>query len=261
MKTVILCGGKGRRLDQETEFKPKPLVLIGGKPILWHIMKIYSHQGFKDFILCLGYKGNMIKEYFLNLEEMSNDFLLDLRNRDKFILNNNSVTYLEARIYFIDTGLESLTGTRITRIKKYIGEDEDFFFTYGDGVADVDLKELYEYHKKMGKVATLTSVNPVYWFGLVELEDGIVRKFDEKPDMKDLINGGFMVLNRKIFDYLSEDENCALEQEPLRRLAQEGQLAAYQHKGFWKSMDNQKDVDELNKIYKQGAPWEIWKRI
>jgi len=257
MKTVILCGGKGRRLDQETEFKPKPLVLIGGKPILWHIMKIYSHQGFKDFIVCLGYKGNMIKEYFLNLDEMSNDFLLDLRNGRKSFLSDNS--HLEAKIYFINTGLESMTGARIARIKKHIGEDEDFFLTYGDGVADVDLSKLYEYHKKMGKIATITSVNPVYWFGLVELENGIVTRFDEKPDMKDLINGGFMVLNRRIFDYLSEEANCVLEQEPFRRLAQDGQLAAYQHKGFWKSMDNQKDIDELNRICKQGAPWEIWK--
>jgi glucose-1-phosphate cytidylyltransferase len=256
MKTVILCGGKGRRLDRETEFKPKPLVNVGNKPILWHIMKIYSHQGFKDFILCLGYKGELIKEFFLNLDEMSNDFLLDLSSGKKMVFNRNG--FLDARIYFIDTGLESMTGARIARIKKYIGEDEDFFLTYGDGVADIDLKKLYDYHKKMGKIATITSVNPVYWFGLVEIEDGIVSRFDEKPDMKDLINGGFMVFNRKVFDYLSEKENCVLEQEPLRRLTQDNQLAAYQHKGFWKSMDNQKDVDELNRIYKQGAPWETW---
>jgi glucose-1-phosphate cytidylyltransferase len=258
MKTVILCGGKGRRLDQETEFKPKPLVIIGDRPILWHIMKIYSHQGFKDFILCLGYKGESIKEYFLNLDEMSNDFLLDLSSGKKSVFTNNGS--LDARIYFIDTGLESMTGARIARIKKYIGEDEDFFLTYGDGVADIDLKKLYDYHKRMGKIATITSVNPVYWFGLVELEDGIVRRFDEKPDMKDLINGGFMVFNREIFDYLSEEEGCVLEQEPMKRLTQEGQLAAYLHKGFWKNMDNQKDADELNMIYKKGAPWEIWKK-
>jgi glucose-1-phosphate cytidylyltransferase len=256
MKTVILCGGKGRRLDRETEYKPKPLVEIGGRPILWHIMKIYSHQGFQDFILCLGYKGNMIKEYFLNLEEMSNDFVLDLRNKDKFTLSNNN--RLEARVYFIDTGLDSMTGARIARIKKHIGEDEDFFLTYGDAVANIDLKELYQYHKKMGRIATITSVNPVYWFGLVELNDGIVTRFDEKPNMKDLINGGFMVLNRKVFEYLSEDEDCILEQEPFRRLTKDGQLASYRHIGFWKSMDNQKDVDELNYIYKQGPPWRIW---
>lgn len=258
MKTVILCGGKGRRLDQETEYKPKPLIEIGGRPILWHIMKIYSHQGFGDFILCLGYKGNMIKEYFLNLEEMSNDFLLDLRSKDKLTLSDN--TCLDARIYFIGTGSESMTGARVARIKKYIGEDEDFFLTYGDGVADIDLHKLYQHHKRMGKIATLTSVHPVYWFGLVKLKDGIITRFDEKPDMKDLVNGGFMVFHRRIFDYLSEESSCVLEQEPLRRLAQEGQLAAYEHKGFWKGMDNQKDVDELNRIYKQGAPWKIWKK-
>jgi len=261
MKTVILCGGKGRRLERETEFKPKPLVEIGGKPILWHIMKIYCHQGFTDFILCLGYKGNIIKEYFLNLEEMSNDFVLDLRKKDKLTLsNNNDNSRLEAKIYFIDTGLESMTGARIARIKKYIGEDEDFFLTYGDAVADIDLKELYRYHKKMGKIGTITSVNPVYWFGLVESENGMVKKFDEKPHMKDLINGGFMVFNKRIFDYLSEEENCTLEQQPLRKLTQEGQLTSYRHDGFWKCMDNQKDVDELNKIYNQSAPWEIWKK-
>src|SRR3972149_7877437 len=180
MKTVILSGGKGRRLDRETEYKPKPLVEIGGRPILWHIMKIYSHQGFQDFILCLGYRGNMIKEYFLNLEEMSNDFILDLRNKDKFTLSDNN--RLEARVYFIDTGLESMTGARVARIKKHIGEDEDFFLTYGDGLADIDLNKLYQYHKKMGKIATITSVNPVYWFGLVELDEGLVKRFDEKPD-------------------------------------------------------------------------------
>ena len=260
MKTVILCGGKGRRLDQETEFKPKPLVTVGTRPILWHIMKIYSHQGFRDFILCLGYKGNMIKEYFLNLEEMSNDFILDLQNKNRFILSDNSdKSRLEARIYFINTGLESMTGSRVARIKKYIGGDENFFLTYGDAVSDIDLKELYGYHKRMGKIATITSVNPVFWFGLVELEGGIVKKFDEKPEMKDLVNGGFMVFNVKIFDYLSEEKNCVLEQDPLRKLAREGQLAAYQHKGFWKCMDNQKDVDELNAIYNAGAPWESWK--
>jgi glucose-1-phosphate cytidylyltransferase len=258
MKTVILCGGRGRRLDRETEYKPKPLVEIGGRPILWHIMKIYSHQGFQDFILCLGYKGNMIKEYFLNLEEMSNDFVLDLRKKNKFTLSNNN--RLDAKVYFIETGLESMTGARVARIKKYIGEDEDFFLTYGDGLADVDLNKLYQHHKRLGKIATITSVNPVYWFGLVELDKDMVKRFDEKPEMKDLINGGFMVFNRKVFDYLSEEESCILEQEPLRRLAREGQLAAYRHNSFWKSMDTQKDVDELNKIYEQGAPWEIWEK-
>ena len=260
MKTVILCGGRGRRLDSETEFKPKPLVEIGGKPILWHIMKIYANQGFDEFILPLGYKGNMLKEYFLNLQEMSNDFMLDLRNGNRFILNSDhDAARLDARICFVETGLNTMTGARIARIKKYIGEDEDFFLTYGDGVADIDLHKLYAHHKESGKIATLTAVSPAYWFGLVEFNDGIVTKFDEKPDMRDIINGGFMVFNRKIFDYLSPEESCVLEQEPLQRLTEQGQLAAYHHRGFWKNMDTQKDVDELNKICVQGGPWEVWK--
>lgn len=257
MKTVILCGGKGRRLKEETEYKPKPLIEIGGKPMLWHIMKIYSHQGFRDFILCLGYKGKMIKEYFLNLKEMSNDFLMDLTTREKIILGDK--THLNGKVFFIDTGLETMTGARVARIKKHIGEDEDFFLTYGDGVANVDLNKLYEYHKKAGAVMTITVVNPLHPFGLLEIEKGIVKRFEEKPFMKDLINGGFMVCNRKIFDYLSDEENCILEQEPLKKLARDGKLAAYKHEGFWKSMDTQKDVDELNELYESGAPWEIWK--
>jgi glucose-1-phosphate cytidylyltransferase len=257
MKTVILCGGKGRRLDQETEFRPKPLVTVGGMPILWHIIKFYCHQGYKDFVLCLGYKGHMIKEYFLYLDEMTHDFVLDLNTGRKSILAGAS--RLDARICFADTGMEAMTGARIARIKKHLGEDEDFFVTYGDGLADIDLRALYEYHKRMGKIGTITSVRPTYWFGLVESQDGVVTKFDEKPDMRDLVNGGFMVFNRRIFDYLSEDDHCVLEQEPLRRLVQDSQLATYEHKGFWKNMDTQKDVDELNRIEQQGAPWEIWR--
>jgi len=258
MKTVILCGGKGRRLDQETEFKPKPLVAIGGKPILWHIMKIFSYQGFTDFVLCLGYKGQMIKEYFLYLDELCHDFVLDLKKGHRCMLGED--TRLEARISFIDTGLETMTGARVARIKAQVEQDEDFFLTYGDGLSDIDLHALYEYHKRMGKIATVTSVRPAYWYGLVEAEDGLVTRFDEKPDAKDRINGGFMVLSRKIFDYLSEENDTVLEQEPLRRLVEDKQLAAYEHHGFWRNMDTQKDADELNRIYEQGAPWETWQR-
>ena len=258
MKTVILCGGKGTRLKEETEYRPKPLVEIGGKPILWHIMKIYSHQGFKDFVLCLGYKGNMIKEYFLNLREMSHDFMLNLENKEKMCLNENDA--LTGTVYFVDTGLNNMTGSRIAQIKKYIGDDEDFFLTYGDGVGDIDLNKLYEYHKKKGKIVTITSVKPPYKFGLMEInEEGLITKFDEKPERVDAqVNGGFMVLNKRVFDYLSEDENCVLEKEPLKKLVQDGQLVAYEHEGFWKCMDTQKHVNELNKIHDQGAPWKIW---
>lgn len=258
MKTVILCGGRGTRLKEETEYRPKPLVEIGGKPILWHIMKIYNYQGFNDFILCLGYKGSMIKDYFLNIEEMSNDFVMDFKTKKTDTISNNEG--LNGKVWFVDTGLNSLTGARIARIKKYIGDDEDFFLTYGDGVSNINLKELYKYHKKMGNIGTITAVTPPQRFGIVEIEKGLVKKFDEKPDMNSMtINGGFMVFKKDIFNYLSEEENCILEKDALEKLTKEGQLAAYEHYGFWKCMDNQKEVDELNKIYSEGAPWEVWK--
>jgi glucose-1-phosphate cytidylyltransferase len=258
MKAVILCGGKGTRLVGETEFKPKPLVKVGGKPILWHIIKIYASQGVKEFILCLGYKGDMIKEYFLNLREMSEDFVLDLSNHHITPLGNNGK--IDIKISFIDTGEDSMTGARVARIKKYIGEDEDFFLTYGDGLADVNLKELYKYHKEMNRIGTITAVSPFYKFGIVEVQEDLIKKFDEKPEMRDLINGGFMVLNKKFFNYLSTDKSCILEQEPLKNLAKEGQLSAYHHKGYWQCMDTQKEVDLLNEDFVKGAPWTTWER-
>lgn len=258
MKAVILCGGKGRRLNESTEYMPKPLVEIGGKPILWHIMKIFAYQGVKEFILCLGYKGEMIKDYFLKLEEKSNDFILDLKKNKIYHLTDNDE--LDVTINFIDTGQDSMTGARIAKIRKYVKDTEDFFITYGDGLGDVNLKELYEFHKKMGRIGTLTAVHPVYWYGLVELNGNKITSFDEKPRMKDFVNGGFMIFNKGIFDYISEEESCIFEKEPLKRLAQDEQLAGYIHKGFWKAMDTQKDVDELEKIHEQGAPWQIWRR-
>lgn len=255
MKTVILCGGRGTRLAEETEYRPKPLVEIGGKPILLRIMQTYSSQGFKEFVLCLGYKGNLIKEYFINLEEMANDFMIDLRNKNKMILTDNNS--LEGKVYFADTGLNSMTGARISKIKKYLGGEEDFFLTYGDGLANIDLKKLYAHHKKTDSIVTLTGVNPVYPFGIIEIQDGIVKNFVEKPEMKDVINGGFMVCNKKVFEYLSEEEGCIFEQEPLRRLAGGGKLGVYEHKGFWSCMDTQKHVNELNKLCNEGyPPWE-----
>lgn len=262
MKAVILCGGKGTRLKEETEYKPKALVEIGGKPILWHILKIYSTQGIKNFILCLGHKGSMIKDYFLKLEEMSNDFVLDLKKNRIYALGDEDG--LDITIHFIDTGENAMTGARIAKIKKYVEEDEDFFLTYGDGVSDVNLCELYKFHKKNRKIATLTAVHPTYRFGITELDGDLITAFDEKPEMKDFINGGYMVLNKKIFNYLSTEDNCVFEQEPLKKLARDGELAGYKHIGFWRAMDTQKDADELNKIFYEnpdGAPWEIWKKI
>jgi len=260
MKTVILCGGRGTRLNEETEYRPKPLVEIGGKPILWHIMKIYEDQGFNEFILCLGYKGNMIKEYLLNITEMANDIILDLKNQQRLSLQDNMK--LCGKVYLINTGLNTMTGARVARIKKYIGDDEDFFLTYGDGVGNINLGELYEHHKKTGAIVTLTGVKPIYPFGLLQIEGDIVKKFDEKPLMKDCVSGGFMVCNKKIFDYLSESEDCILEQDPLKKIAEEGKMAVYEHQGYWCCMDNQKHVDTLNKTYGEGirlngkAPWE-----
>lgn len=255
MKTVILCGGKGTRLAGDVEYKPKPLVEIGNKPILSHIMDIYEKQGFKEFVLCLGYKGSMIKDYFLNLEAMTNDITLDMRTKQT--ININEHNGLTGKIHLVNTGINSMTGARIARIKKLVGNDEDFFLTYADGLANIDLHKLYEHHKTHGKILTLTAVNPVYRFGLLEIDKGVVTKFDEKPDMKDVINGGFMVANKRIFEYLSEEENCTLEQEAMKKLTKEGQLAAYEHKGFWQCMDTQKEVDYLNSLWEKGAPWIV----
>lgn len=255
MKTVVLCGGEGRRLNEETEKKPKPLIEIGGKPILYHIMKIYESQGFNDFILCLGYKGNMLKDYFLNLKDNLEDFSLDLGTGIKKVLKKDHE--IQGKISFVNTGLESMTGARIARIKQYVEPEEDFFLTYGDGLANINLKKLYDYHKKKNKILTISGVKPANQFGLIEVDDGLVTKFDEKPKMKDIINGGYMVCNKKIFNYLSEDKSCIFEREPVKKLADEREIAVYLHEGFWHCMDTQKHVDILNHICNSGdIPWE-----
>lgn len=259
MKIVILCGGKGTRLSEETEFKPKPLVEVGGMPILWHIMKIYSSYGYKEFILALGYKGQMIKEYFLNYEELSNDFTLNLRSKHSRIEHHNDSCLEDWNITFVDTGLENQTGARVAAIKRFIGDDEEFMLTYGDGVSDVDINKLYKFHKKMNKVITLTGVQPPSPFGVITVKDGIVTSFREKPKLEGVINGGFFVCNKKIFDYLSENPNLIFEQEPMRNLTKEKQVAVYEHKGFWYAMDTQKHVNELNKIWdSKDIPWKVW---
>ena len=196
MKVVILCGGKGTRLKEETEFRPKPLVRIGEMPIIWHIMKIYSYYGYKDFIVCLGYKGEMIREYFLNFEEMTNDFTLFLGTgkRSKKILHHHKRKPENWRITFVDTGQEAQTGTRVYRIRKFIQKGEDFFLTYGDGVADIDIKALYAHHKKMNKVLTVSGVHSLSVFGLIEHSKGLVKTFREKPKLEDVISGGFFVI-------------------------------------------------------------------
>ena len=257
MKVVILCGGQGTRLREETEYRPKPLVEIGGRPILWHIMKSYAHYGFNDFVLCLGYRGNMIKEYFLNYEAMNNDFTICLGQQSQLEFKD---THAEQgfRVTLADTGQETMTGGRIKRVQKYVNGDS-FLVTYGDGVADLDVAKLLAFHKTHGKIATVTTVRPQSRFGIVETaNDGTVLAFNEKPQLDGWASAGFLVFERRLFDYI-EGDGCVLEREPLERLAAEGQLMAYRHDGFFYAMDTYREYLYLNELWQSGnAPWRAW---
>jgi len=258
IKVVILCGGLGTRLREETEFRPKPMVEIGGKPILWHIMKIYSHYGIKDFVLSLGYKGEMIKEYFYHYEILNNDFTIELGNKKNIEIHSNNAEK-DWCITLADTGDKALKGARLKRVQQYV-DDDTFMLTYGDGVADVDINALLAFHNKHGKLATVTGINPASRFGELKIKGNQVESFSEKPkDSGGLINGGFFVFNRGIFDYLSEDENCDLEIGPLEKIATEGQLMVYKHRGSWTCMDTIRDMEYLNKLWAEGkAEWKVW---
>jgi len=247
------------RLREETEFHPKPMVEIGGKPILWHIMKIYAHYGFKDFILCLGYKGEMIKEYFYNYEILSNDFTIELGNRKKHIEIHSNRSEEGWRITLADTGDKALKGARLKRVEKYIDGDQ-FMVTYGDGVADIDINDLLKFHRSHGKLATLTGVRPLSRFGELTVKDKQVIQFTEKPQSASgLINGGFFVFNREIFDYLEERDDCDLEYGALDEISSRGQLMVYEHNKFWCCMDTIRDLEYLNKLCMQGQPpWKVW---
>lgn len=254
-KVVILCGGMGTRLREETTFKPKPLVEIGGKPILWHIMKIYSHFGYNDFVLCLGYKGDMIKNYFLNFEKHENDFTLNMKTQEIDFHNGNSVDW---RITFAETGDTTYTGGRIKRIEKYIEEDL-FLATYGDGVADIDIAALLKHHKSKKKIATLTALHPRSKFGLLDIDKhNTVTYFKEKPIMKDWVSGGFFVFDKEFFNYL--DDNCILERDPMEKLVEKQQLSLFHHPGFWGSMDTYKDVEFLRDLWKKEQKWKVWNK-
>lgn len=258
MKVVILCGGKGTRLREETEYKPKALVMVGDRPILWHIMKLYSHYGYNDFILCLGYKGDMIKNYFLNYDELVHDFTLKLGSGEKKVFHHHNSTP-HWNITFADTGLECDTGSRIARVKEYVGSDDDFFLTYGDGVADVNIKDLYDFHLAQKKTVTVTGVKPPNPFGVIEVRNGSVRTFAEKPKLSDWVNGGFLVCNKKLFNYLSDDGMCVFEKEPLHALARGGELTIYPHNNFWHCIDTLKHVEGLAALYQKGErPWMVW---
>ena len=258
MKAVILCGGQGMRLREETEYRPKPMVEIGGRPILWHIMKLYAQAGFTDFVLCLGYKGDVIKDYFLNYEAMHTDFTMELGAPDRLEVHSN---HLERgwKITLANTGLHAQTGARVKRIERYVDGDE-FLLTYGDGVADLDLRKLLEFHRRHGKAGTVVGVRPPSRFGELVTDRNRVVEFSEKPQTSQgLINGGFFIFHRKFFDYVSDHEDCILEREPLERLAKDQQLMVYPHDGFWHCMDTPRDVRLLESLWAGGsAPWKTW---
>ena len=259
MKVVILCGGRGTRLREETEYRPKPMVQVGGRPILWHIMKIYAHYGFKDFVICLGYKGDMIKEYFLNYEAMNNDFTIPLGNYNKIRIHSNHQER-DWCVTLADTGEEAQTGARVKKIENYIDGDL-FMLTYGDGVANINIKNLFEYHKSHGKIGTMTGVHPSSRFGELVINDNKITVFNEKPQVTEgLINGGFFVFNKTFLKYLKEDDNCYLEKEPLEHLAAEGELMVYPHEGFWQCVDTYRELELLNNLWKSRKPlWKVWR--
>lgn len=258
MKVVILAGGLGTRLTEETVVRPKPMVEIGGKPILWHIMKIYSHYGFNDFIICLGYKGYFIKEYFINYYLYNSDITVELGSNNLEVHYTNTESF---KVTLVDTGVDTNTAGRIKRIEKYLTEGS-FMLTYGDGVSNINLNELLSFHRAHGKLATLTSVQMPGRFGNLDTDDlGVVKNFEEKPDGDGhWINGGFFVLNRDIFKYLQGNmDSTQWEKQPLAQIAKDGQLAAYRHKGFWKCMDALRDKIELEELWQtEKAPWRIW---
>ena len=257
MKIIILAGGWGSRLGQHTERIPKPMIEIGSKPVLWHIMKIYSNYGFNNFIISCGVKANIIKDYFINYEFYNEDFTIDMRN--KTIKHHKNHDEINWNVTLADTGLNTLKGARIKRIEKYL-DDEINMITYGDGVADIDIKELLKFHKSHGKTVTITGVHPPARFGEIIETNSQAVSFEEKPQTSvGLINGGFMVFNKKLLNYLTTEENCDFESGPLEILANEGEVMVYKHKGEWGCMDHPRDVDHLNSLWnKQKAFWKVW---
>lgn len=259
MKVVILAGGFGTRISEESYLKPKPMIEIGEKPILWHIMKLYSYHGFNEFIICLGYKSHMIKEFFADYYLHTSDVTFDLKENKMEVHNNYSEPW---KVTLVDTGLNTMTGGRVRRIKDYLPKNEPFMLTYGDGVSDVDLNKLLEFHKSHGKLATITAVNLAGRFGVLDIsKDETINRFAEKTkEDGGWINGGFMVLEPEVLNYI-ENDTTVLEKDPLENLSNEGQLKAYKHHGFWKCMDTKRDHDTLNEMWENGeAPWYIWNK-
>jgi glucose-1-phosphate cytidylyltransferase len=259
VKVVILCGGQGTRLREETEYRPKPMVEVGGRPILWHIMKSYAYYGHSQFVLCLGYKGSVIKDYFLNYEAMNSDITLTIGQLHAIAYHDQHHEQ-EFAVTLADTGQDTLTGGRLQRVKRYLGKDDTFLLTYGDGLCDVNIAKVVEFHRHHGKAATLTTVRPTSRYGIIDIGGtGSVHQFNEKPVLDSWINAGFFVFNRSVFDYLDDGDDCVLERKPLERLAAEHQLMAYRHEGFFYAMDTYREYQYLNELWNTGAsPWKVW---
>lgn len=257
MKVVLLAGGFGTRISEETNIRPKPMVEIGGRPILWHIMKTYSSYGFNEFIVLLGYKGYHIKEYFTNYFLHQSDLTVDLKDNSMEVHNNHSEPW---KVTLLDTGLHTMTGGRIKKAQDFVGE-EPFMMTYGDGVSNININELIKFHKTHGQAVTMSSVQPDGRFGALNINnENRIKEFREKPKGDgNWINAGFFVCNSEVFDYIDSDEGVVFEEAPLQRLAQDGKLYTYKHTGFWKPMDSLKDKSDLNKLWNDGeAPWKVW---
>jgi glucose-1-phosphate cytidylyltransferase len=256
MKAVILAGGLGTRISEETATRPKPMIEIGGKPILWHIMKMYSHHNINEFVICCGYKGYLIKEYFANYFLHMSDVTFNMSDNKMNVHKKGAEPWI---ITLVDTGNYTMTGGRLLRVKNYLKDEENFCLTYGDGVSDVDISETIKFHKKHGKLATIMATYPPGRFGALDISDGVVKKFQEKPKGDGgLINGGFFVLSPKVIDYI-HDDSTVWEEDPLQKLASEGQLMGYQHKGFWQPMDTLRDRNYLENLWKDGeASWRLW---
>lgn len=257
MKAVILAGGLGTRFAEETSLRPKPMIEIGGRPILWHILKIYAAHGVNDFVICCGYKGYVIKEYFANYFLHMSDVTFDMAHNEMIVHQKRAEPW---KVTLVDTGDASMTGGRLRRVADHVRDEEAFFFTYGDGVGDIDITASLAFHREHGKAATLTATYPPGRFGALNMEGGRVLEFTEKPQGDGgMINGGFFVLSPRVLDYL-EDDSTVWEQEPLRRLAVEGELMAYEHHGFWQPMDTLRDKQHLEALWEGGkAPWCVWK--
>jgi glucose-1-phosphate cytidylyltransferase len=259
MKVIILAGGFGSRLSEETILRPKPMVEIGGKPMLWHIMNIYAAYGFNEFILALGYKAEVIKEYFLNFYALNNDISIDLAAGKTIIHHGNQPNW---KIHLVDTGLYTETGGRLKRLQSWVEKNETFLFTYGDGVADIDVRKLLQFHNLHGKLATITAVRPPARFGRMSIQDDRVLQFHEKPEASEgWINGGFFVLNAKVFDYI-EGDKTSWENGPIEQLARDGQMGSYLHSGFWSCMDTLREKNMLEELWNSGhPPWKAWDRV